>query len=149
MAPMTCQCLDYFASLAKLGSVNSKPVQKFMLAMKRPSSEAFKKAIDACSEAGMVHLEAMSREHYAAFLFGQNNEALGNDYIMSSYWLYQDWGAHAKALQLYQRYDFLKVSLFLKVYCFTHARFTLLTLLCSCCRIARERKQRVLLRVQH
>ena len=35
--------------------------------------------------------------------------ASNNDYITSSYWLYQDWGAHAKAVHL-EAYEFLKVS---------------------------------------
>ena len=81
-----------------------------MLAMKGPSREAFKKAIDACAEANMIHLEAMAKERYASFLSNEKDMALANDYITSSYWLYQDWGAHAKALQLSQQYDFLKVS---------------------------------------
>lgn len=84
-----------------------------MLAMKRPSSESFNKAIEACSEAGMIHLEAMARERCAKFLFGVNNEVLAKDHLTVSYWLYQEWGAHAKALQMSQQYDFLKVSQYL------------------------------------
>ena len=83
-----------------------------MLAMKDPSRKAFSKAIEASSEAGMVHLEAMSKERYASFLLNQEKDTeLANEYITSSYWLYQDWGAHAKALQLSQQNDFLKVSI--------------------------------------
>ena len=85
--------------------------------MKSPSKKSFTKAIDACSEAGMVHLEAMSKERYAAFLNQEKDTELANEYITSSYWLYQDWGAHAKALQLSQQNDFLKVRiLFLFLY---------------------------------
>ena len=109
---MVCQCLSYFARLNKLGSVNAKPVHKFMLAMKSPSSESFKKAIEACGEAGMIHLEAMAREQYAKTLYAEKNEVLANEYITSSYWLYQDWGAHAKALHMSEQYPVLKVSPF-------------------------------------
>ena len=113
------QCLAYFARLTKLGSVNAKPVYKFMLAMKSPSSEAFKKAIDACAEAGVIHLEAMAQERYAVYLNAENNGELVNEYITSAYLLYQDWGAHAKALQMSQQYPYLKVS----PYSFQHAIF--------------------------
>jgi len=86
--------------------------------MKSPSRKAFSKAIEACSE--MIHLEAMSKERYASFLLNQEKDTeLANEYITSSYWLYQDWGAHAKALQLSQQNDFLKVrilSLFSYIY---------------------------------
>ena len=106
------KCLSFFARLSKLGSANAKPVHKFMLAMKTPSLKAFKTAIGACVEASMVHLEAMARERCGVFLYGENNEALANDYITDAYWLYQDWGAHAKALQMLQQYELLKVNSF-------------------------------------
>lgn len=103
------QCLSYFSNLTKLGSVNARPVYLLMLAMKSPSREGFKQAIDACAEASMVHLEAMAKERYAVFLNGESDAELANDYITSSFWLYQDYGAYAKALQLKERHDFLKV----------------------------------------
>jgi len=103
-------CLRYFAHLTKHGSVNAKPVYLFMLAMQVSRREVFEKAIDACNEASMVHLEAMAKERYAALLKRENDTPLSNDYITSSYWLYQDWGAHGKALQLSQQYDFLQHS---------------------------------------
>ena len=93
----TSQCMQYFAKLTKYGSVNAKPVYFFMLTIKGPSFESFNKATDAYSEAGMAHLEAMAREHYASFLYKQHNQDdIANNHITVSYWLYQDWGAHAK-----------------------------------------------------
>lgn len=81
--------------------------------MKCPSIEAFEKAINACADTRMLHLEIMARERYAVFLYEQKNEQLAGDYMISAYWMYQDWGAHAKALQLLRQYEFLKVSTFL------------------------------------
>ena len=104
------QCLSYFGDLAKHGSVDAKAVYLFMLALKSPSREAFTKAIDACSEASVTHLEAMARERYAILLDQESQTELANEYITSCYWLYQDWGAHAKALQLSRQYPFLEVS---------------------------------------
>lgn len=108
---MPFQCLDHFKHLAKHGSVNAKPVYMFMLAMQSPSSDAFEKAIGACAEAGMIHLEAMANERYAMFLYEDKIEALANEYMTSSFWLYQDWGAQAKVIQLTQQYNFLKVCI--------------------------------------
>ena len=102
--------MSHFAFLAKLGSVNSKPVHLFMLAMKSPSRKSFEKAIDACIESNMIHLEAMAKERYSVFLNGEKDTALANDYITSSFWLYQDWGAYSKALQLKQQNSFLAHS---------------------------------------
>lgn len=101
-------CLNHFKNLTKHGSANAKPVYLFMLAMKVPCREKFLKAIDACAEARMVHLEAMALERYASYLRNEKDNTLANDCITSSYWLYQDWGAHAKALQLSEQYVFLK-----------------------------------------
>ena len=90
--------------------MNAKPVYLFMLALKGPSRKSFLKAIDACAEADMVHLEAPARERFAAFLRTDNNLELAKEQITSSYWLYRDWGAYAKALDLSQQYVFIKVS---------------------------------------
>ena len=79
-----------------------------MLALKSPSRDAFQKAIDACGN--MLHLEAMVNERYAAFLMTQNDEAAAKECITSSFWLFQDVGYHAKALQLSQQHSYLKCS---------------------------------------
>ena len=81
-----------------------------MLAMKKPSKNSYQKAITACSEASMFHLEAMAHEHYAIMLNEQGDSDLANNHITSSYWLYKDWGATAKAIQLSDAYTFLKVG---------------------------------------
>merc|ERR1719253_1685613 len=76
--------------------------------MKAPKRKTFTKAINACAEARMINLEAIAKERFAMLLMKENDVALANDHLTSSYWLYRDWGAHAKALQLLQTYDFLK-----------------------------------------
>merc|ERR1712029_1269894 len=80
----------------------------FMLAMKGPSRNSFKRAINACAEASLIHLEAMAKERYAAFLTDEDEVEQAKDYIRSSYWLYKDWGANAKAFLLQKQHDFLK-----------------------------------------
>lgn len=104
------QCLSYYEKQKEQGSVNAKPVYLFMMALKRPSGQAFSMAIDACAEANFVHLEAMAREQYALFLYKENNISAGNEYMAASFWLYRDWRADFKALTMSEEYEFLKVS---------------------------------------
>ena len=78
-----------------------------MLAMKSPSKVAFEKAIDACAEASMIHLEAMANERYAAYLMEAKETELAKDYLTKSYWLYQEWGAHGKNFLLSQQHHLL------------------------------------------
>ena len=99
-----------------------------MLAMKAPKRKTFTKAINACAEARMINLEAIAKERFAMLLMKENEVALANDYLTSSYWLYRDWGAHAKALQLLQTYDFLKVSNYVTLICFKYYAIALLAL---------------------
>ena len=102
------KCMSRFKFLSKNGSVNARPVYLFLKSMKSPSRDAFSKAIEACAEGKFVNLEAMVNERYAAFLREENDEAASNDCITEAYFLYQDWGAHAKALQLSKDHSFLK-----------------------------------------
>uniref|UniRef100_A0A7S2LW75 Orc1-like AAA ATPase domain-containing protein n=1 Tax=Skeletonema marinoi TaxID=267567 RepID=A0A7S2LW75_9STRA len=102
------KCMSHFKFLSKNGSVNARPVYLFLKSMKSPSRDAFSKAIEACAEGKFVNLEAMVNERYAAFLREENDEAASNDCITEAYFLYQDWGAHAKALQLSKDHSFLK-----------------------------------------
>ncbi len=102
------KCLGHFKLLSKSGSVNARPVYLFLKAMKSPSRDAFLKAIEACAEGSFVNLEAMVNERYAAFLREEKDEAACNNCITNAYFLYQDWGAHAKALQLSEDHEFLK-----------------------------------------
>mmetsp|Transcript_26404 Transcript_26404/g.63372 ORF Transcript_26404/g.63372 Transcript_26404/m.63372 type:complete len:90 (+) Transcript_26404:3305-3574(+) len=81
-----------------------------MLAMRGPSRKAFQRAIDACAGASMIHLEAMAKERYAVMLNDESDSELAKNYMTSSYWLYHDWGAHAKVQQLLEAYSFLKHS---------------------------------------
>ncbi len=102
------KCLGHFKFLSKNGSVNARPVYLFLKAMKSPSRDAFCKAIEACAEGNFVNLEAMVNERYAAFLRGVQDEAASKECIANAYFLYQEWGADAKALQLSEDHEFLK-----------------------------------------
>lgn len=102
------KCLGHFKFLSKSGSVNARPVYSFLKAMKSPSRYAFSKAIEACADGNFVNLEAMINERYAAYLRKENDEAASKECITSAYFLYQDWGAYAKALELSEGHEFLK-----------------------------------------
>jgi hypothetical protein len=109
------KCMGHFKFLSKNGSVNARPVYLFLKSMKSPSRDAFSKAIEACAEGKFVNLGAMVNERYAAFLREENDEAASNDCLTEAYFLYQDWGAHAKALQLSKDHSFLKKVTRMKV----------------------------------
>ncbi len=102
------KCLGHFKFLSKSGSVNARPVYLFLKSMKNPSRDAFSKAIEACAEGNFVNLQAMVNERYAAYLRKENDEAASKACITSAYFLYQDWGAYAKALRLSEEHEFLK-----------------------------------------
>ena len=102
------KCLGHFKFLSKNGSVNARPVYLFLKAMKSPSRDAFREAIESCAEGKFVNLEAMINERYAVFLREEKDEATFKECITNAYFLYQEWGAHAKALQLSKDHAFLK-----------------------------------------
>jgi len=106
-----------------------------MLALKSPSRKTFKKAIAACIESHFIHLQAVAIERYAAFLNAANDDELANDCLVSAYWLYQDWGAHAKAFELLEENSYLKVSKLCQhetlLYIYTYNLFRLLPQNCK------------------
>ena len=92
--------------------MNARPVHLFLLALKSPSRRAFEVAIDACADEKCVHLEAMARERFAIYLEGDcegRDPAHAKTQLEHSYWLYQDWSAHAKAAEMSGRHSWLKV----------------------------------------
>jgi hypothetical protein len=104
-------CLAHFKELSKLGSVNATPIYRFMQALKSPSIKSFELAISSCAEAQFPHLEAMAKEHYGMYLMQSDiNFSIGQDYIVSSYWLYFNWGAHAKASIMRKKHECIKIS---------------------------------------
>lgn len=80
--------MRYFAKLSKLGSENARPVYRFMKAIAKPSRKSFKKAIESCSDAKFVHLEAMATERFAAYLRKTGDESQANFCLTNAYWLY-------------------------------------------------------------
>ena len=103
-------CLAHFRDLTKLGSVNAKPVYHFMLALKKPSIHSFELAINSCVDARCPHLEAMSKEHYGLYLLNSRNVPVGEDYLVSSYWSYCNWGAHAKSCAMQKQHPCIKTA---------------------------------------
>lgn len=114
------KCLGHFKFLSKNGSVNARPVYLFLKAMKSPSRDAFREAIESCAEGKFVNLEAIINERYAAFLREEKDEAAFKECITNAYFLYQEWGAHAKALHLSNDHEFLKKAKRTKARSFAH-----------------------------
>jgi len=62
--------------------------------------ELYARAIDAASEAGFAHCEALCNELYARFWLEQNQRQLASNFIREAYFQYQRWGAIAKCRQI-------------------------------------------------
>lgn len=90
--------------------MNARPVHLFLLALKSPTQQAYEFAIDACADEKFIHLEAMARERFSIYLEGRGDHALAKTHLEYSYWLFQDWSAHAKAAEMSRQYTWLKVS---------------------------------------
>jgi hypothetical protein len=104
-------CLAHFSSLSKLGSVNATPVYHFLLALKQQGIKSFELAIDSCAEASLPHLEAMAKERYGTYLCHEGNSTtIGQDYLVSAYWLYYNWGAHAKASAMWEEHACIRTA---------------------------------------
>ncbi len=86
--------------------MNAQPVYLFLKSMKSPSRDAFRDAIDECAEGKFVNLEVMVNDRYAAFFRHVKDEAASKECIANAYFLYQEWGADAKAMQLSKDHEF-------------------------------------------
>jgi len=100
-------CLAYFKKLAKLYSVNAVPIYALMKAMKHRTRQSFEKAVKACMETNVTHIQAIATEHFGEFLIDENDRELGEEYLTMAYWFYYDWGAHGKTVSMKNRHRFL------------------------------------------
>jgi diguanylate cyclase (GGDEF)-like protein len=66
----------------------------------RAAMELYARAIDAATESGFIHCEALSNELYARFWLGQQQRQLASNFIREAYFHYQRWGATAKCKQV-------------------------------------------------
>lgn len=62
--------------------------------------ETYARAIDAASESGFIHMEALSNELYARYWQEQQQRQLASNFIREAYYHYQRWGASAKCKQI-------------------------------------------------
>ncbi len=66
----------------------------------RAAMELYARAIDAASESGFTHIEALANELYARFWNDQGQRQLASNFIREAYFHYQRWGAGAKCKQI-------------------------------------------------
>ncbi|HWT14369.1 MAG TPA: diguanylate cyclase [Patescibacteria group bacterium] len=66
----------------------------------RTAMELYAQAIDAATESGVVHCEALCNERYALFWLSQHQQQLASNFIREAYFHYRRWGASAKCRQI-------------------------------------------------
>jgi predicted ATPase len=104
--------IQAFQKLVQIGSKNATPALLCLRAEEKPSKSNYDKAIRACSEAGMLHLEALIIEWYGLQELekGEAYREVAEDYLSKALWIYQDWSATGKVSQMRQKHQFLKLS---------------------------------------
>ncbi len=70
----------------------------------RAAMALYARAIDAATESGCTHFEALANELYARFWQSQDQQQLAHNFIREAYFHYQRWGATAKCRQLEARW---------------------------------------------
>ena len=70
----------------------------------RAAMELYAQAIDAATQSGFVHCEALCNELYALYWASQAQEQLSNNFIREAYFHYRRWGAAAKCRQIEARW---------------------------------------------
>jgi predicted ATPase len=99
-----------FEKPALEGSENAHPVFMCLRAEDCPSKSYYDEAIQACSNASLMHLEAMMNERCGLFLLEEiedQKKLLAEPYLSRAMWLYNDWCATGKVYQMMQRHEFL------------------------------------------
>ncbi|HWS27305.1 MAG TPA: diguanylate cyclase [Xanthomonadales bacterium] len=66
----------------------------------RAAMELYAQAIDAATQSGFAHCEALCNELYAQFWDAQGQHQLSSNFIREAYFHYRRWGAAAKCRQL-------------------------------------------------
>jgi hypothetical protein len=94
--------------LDNIGSVNAHPIYLCLKAVEKHKMECYDDAILACSQANLMHLEAMMSEQGGMLLLKKGKLELGKEYLGRAVWLFNDWGATAKVDQLQERFTFLE-----------------------------------------
>ena len=130
--------LKYFEEFSRFGSPNAQPVHACLKALNKPSVSAFDEAIDACANAGLLNLTAIMNERCGIMLFqnpglnpttnGEKTRSakssiraaeqattsssqtgpLHETYLKCALWLYHDWGAKGKVVDMQSRFEFLQ-----------------------------------------
>lgn len=70
----------------------------------RAAMELYAQAIDAATQSGFAHCEALCNELYALFWESQGQNQLSSNFIREAYFHYRRWGATAKCRQIEARW---------------------------------------------
>ncbi|KAL7567811.1 hypothetical protein ACA910_000562 [Epithemia clementina (nom. ined.)] len=102
----------FFQKLSRFGSPNAQPVYACMKALSKFNQAAFDEAIHVCGNPGLLNLSALMNERCGLMLLeeyncGKRSEPIHETYLKHAVWLYHDWGATGKVMQMQNRFNFL------------------------------------------
>jgi len=107
--------MQRYDKLNKGGSVNTLPISACFDAIKSRKRAMFDQAMEACAIAGMKNMEAIMCEQCGVMLMERKDQvAAAEEYLVRSYFLYNEWGARRKVEELVMKYNFLDENTALK-----------------------------------
>jgi len=93
----------YYLLSARIAIIDGAPIDTV--------DELFRKALDSIGSNDFIQFRALCNELYGQFWLTKGNKAIGMMYIREAYYLYQQWGANGKVIQMEKQYpDYLKVN---------------------------------------
>jgi hypothetical protein len=96
----------YLILLAEEASLRRR--RKTSTAVEQHVKKAYDDAIISAVRSGFLQNAALAEERCALYFLNVGDEDYAEDYLVRSYAHYEEWGCHAKLVQLEATYDFLK-----------------------------------------
>jgi hypothetical protein len=102
--------INIFKDELKNGSADALPIVIMLQAIESPSKKLFDEAIRTTARLGLVHYSAIIYENAGLFFMEEGKKGWAEYYFSEATKLYGEWGAHGKAMQMLDKYDFLHSS---------------------------------------
>jgi len=102
--------IKIFKDKLKNGSADALPIIMMLQAIESPSKKRFDEAIRTTARLGLVHYSAILYENSGLFFMEESKMGWAKYYLAEATKLYGEWGAHGKAMQMLDKYEFLHSS---------------------------------------
>eukprot|EP00531_Pseudo-nitzschia_arenysensis_P017472 CAMPEP_0116144656 /NCGR_PEP_ID=MMETSP0329-20121206/16127_1 /TAXON_ID=697910 /ORGANISM="Pseudo-nitzschia arenysensis, Strain B593" /LENGTH=1091 /DNA_ID=CAMNT_0003640111 /DNA_START=71 /DNA_END=3343 /DNA_ORIENTATION=- len=102
--------IKIYKGILKDGASDAFPILMMLEAIESPSKKRFDEAIRTAARSGLVHQAAILYENAGLCFMEKGNTGWAEYYLSEATKLYGEWGAHGKATQMFERYEFLRRS---------------------------------------